>query len=432
MTGEYLGNLVLEDEPNENGGIRYQYNRKEYLLDTNVGLQLLSDVAPHINQNHSWFSKGRENAWRLRGLLYALQGKRRPIWVPSFFADFELAEDAADDATVLTVRRCGYADIGGPFTHRDHILIHMRDGTRLYRKLLDGAVVGEEGLYEEIVLDAPTGVALTPDSVLRISFITFCRLDQDSIELVHHSDSKGVTTATLVWRTDPGIGGTYSETVTEIPDLNEENPDLPEVFDPFRLPDQVLLGYSPFAALGHAEPPQLDPPTPATFAWQQFVPDEEVGFSHDLIEIETGNDGFSLPLTGSFKISMMSWFDFDFFIPNFVRFWIELENTTLDPFEVELEIDAIDDPDIFFVSGSRYRTTAPLVIPTIGRMSIASVVVDPDQPIVIKAYHITEGFLVDTGGPVLGGNSFAAPAEDGVIEPYTEGDSFIKIEWWDS
>jgi hypothetical protein len=302
----------------------------------------------------------------------------------------------------------------------------MRNGLRIYRKILS-STVSSEGLYELLELDSPPGVNLTPDNVLRISFLTFCRLDQDTIELVHHSDSRGVTTANLVWRTDPGIGSNIS---FDLPPFSTG--DGPPIYDRFRIPDQVRIGFNPFGSLGVAEPPAPDPTTYSYIAFQEFLTDEETGFPSDLIEVETGNHLFHLPLTGSFRVSLQSWFDFDFGIPNFLKFRVVFDNTTLDPIEVQIEIDGIADDQIFLAGGDRYRTVSPMVIPITSRQRISDIVVNPLLPIGIEAQFITAGWVADTGGPILGMNIFAEANIDADPDPYTEGDAFIKIEWWSS
>lgn len=419
--GEYLGNYVLEDEPNEASGQKYDYQRKEYELDTNVGLQLISDVAPFINQTHAWFAKGRLKTWRLRGLLYALQGRRRPIWVPSFFSDFELTEqtDAAD--TVLTVKRCGFTDSGGPFLHRDHILIHMRDGTRLYRKLLGASIVGIEGLTESLEIDSAPGVDLTPDNVLRISFLTFCRLDQDTIELVHHTDTKGLTTSNLVWRTDPGIGGAYSETTTEVPPFEETDPPpLLVVRDPFKIPSQKLWLYAPAFSAG-VSAGNTEPDYTAIW-WTGRRPDEDTGFASDLFPaFNITPTTVTLPDEGSFLVRAKMYFTYEYSIPEWIHFRIFFVNSELEPVEV-------------IVSGVAAQVGTRILAQS-GRDQIYYAKTDPDEPLKVQLEYWPEG-EVDLTPVILGGVlSPVANWPDNDDEPYhgstlASGDSSFVIEWW--
>lgn len=427
--GTFMSNYVLETEPNEADSLRYSYDRKMYIIDEKTGIPLLSDVAPFLLQTHSWFAKGRQRASELRGVLYALMGRRVPIWIPSFYSDFELIDTTLAAGTTLHVKRCGYTDIGGPFKNREYILIHMRDGTRLYRKIVAASIVGAEGVSEDLLIDSAPTHDLTPDNILRISFLSFSRLDQDSVELTHHTSSKGVTTSNLVFRTDPGIDGVSSETIFELPPFPDDPPG-PIVIDPFKVPDQVRIGYSPFGSLGVAEPPAPDPTTYSFVGWQQFLTDEEVGFPDDLIIVETGNHLFHLPLTGSFRVSLKTWFDMDFGIPHFLKFRLVFFNTTLDPIEVQIELEGESDDQIVAVGSDRYRTVGPLVIPITSRRTVASVVDDPDLPIGIEAQFITAGWVADTGGPILGMNIFPEANDEADPLPYADGDAFIKIEWW--
>lgn len=203
--GTFNGSYVLEDDPNDVAALTHAYERKMFTLDQNTGLQQISDVSGFTHQSHAWFAKGRAAHWRLRGLFYALQGRRVPVWLPSNFADFDLMEPIDATDTALTVRRCGYTDFGGPFPHRQHILIYLHDGTRFYRKIV-AAAISADGELEVLGFDTALGRSVAIDDVRRISFLTYSRLDQDAVEFVHHTDTKGVTTVNAVFRTDPGIG----------------------------------------------------------------------------------------------------------------------------------------------------------------------------------------------------------------------------------
>lgn len=429
--GKFMGNYVLEEEPNEIEALAHSYDRKMFTLDEQVGLQLMSDVAGFVNQAYSWFAKGRAAQRRLRGLFYALQGRRVPIWIPSYFADFDLALPIGATDTVITVKRCGYTDAGGPFKNRQYILIQLTGGksanpTRFYCKIA-AAAINVAGDRELLDIVDPLGVYVPVESVLRISFISFCRLDQDAVEFVHHTDTRGLTTVNSVFRTDPGIGQHENgEGVPPVP----PRPQPPPIFDPFRIPDQVLVGYAPSGSLGVAEPPAPDPTTYAFVAMQHSLTQEEVGFPNDLIVPNVGSNEFSIPLTGSFRVSWQCFFEFDFGIPETVKFRVAFFNTTLTPVETIIHISDIADPQITHVAGDVYRLVAPLVTPITNRILISAVASDPLLPITIQAQYITAGWVADTGGPILGMNVYAISNVEGDPIPYAEGDAFMKIEWW--
>lgn len=422
----FMDHPVIEIDPNEAESLTYTYNRKMVNLDNQTGLQDLYDIAPFINQSFSWYAKGREAASKLRGLFYLLQGRRVPAWISSVYSDFELVATIPVDEVSMDVRRCGYTDAGGPFPNREFIVFQLESGLRYYRRIQAAALIGG-GSTERITFDTPLPLEVTPSMVRRISFLSFCRLDQDSIELTHHTDTKGLTTVNTVFRTDPGIGGVENWLQIEVDPI----PPGPGVIDPFKIPDQVLVGFNPFGSLGVAEPPAPDPTTYSFINWQEFLTEAETGFPNDLIVSNVGNNEFSLPLTGSFRVSLASWFDFDFGIPNVLKFRVVFFNTTLDPIETQIAINDIGDTDIFYVgTGNRYRTTSSLKIPLTERKRIIDVVVDPNQPIRIQSQFITAGWAADTGGPILGMNIFATADVDSTPDPYHEGDAFFKIEWW--
>lgn len=428
VLGTYLGNFILEMEPNEASGLQHEYQRKMYEIDNGLSIPLLTDVAPFINQSHAWYAKGRLNAWRLRGLLYELQGMRRPIWIPSYFSDFELMEDAAAAATVINVKRNGFSDVAGPFTHRDHIIIHLRNGTRIYRKITDAAVVGAEGLTENILLGSAIGVDISPDSVLRISFITFCRLDQDSIELVHHSDTKGLTTSNLVWRIDPGIGGAYSETTTEIiPPGPGDNPVL-IIIDPFKVPTGKIWVYNPSFSTSITNPDWVG------IWWGSRRTDEELRTLDNPQLPEGIGDYFpslssppavpsfiTLPDTGSFLVRAGMYWNTSNDPPSSIVWRIRFTNSSLESVEQSVDVSVTN-------GGPRMQIQSD-------RVNIYNSKIDKNQPIQVTIEYKVTG-TDDPDTPVIGGSVHPVCNPELDCEPYhgkagaIGGDSYFIIEWW--
>jgi len=203
--GVYHNNYVLEEDTDELD-LSVRYDRKWFALDNDIGIPIQYDVMGFTHQDFAWFAKGRAAHWRLRGLFYTLMGRLMPLWLSSGTMDFELVEPMSATDTTMTVKRVGYTDMGGPFLHREHIVIQLRSGTRLYHKITAAAISGSDGENEQLALDSAPGRFIRPQDVRRISFLTFSRLDQDEIEFVHPIDTQGVTTVSAVFRTGVAFG----------------------------------------------------------------------------------------------------------------------------------------------------------------------------------------------------------------------------------
>ncbi len=418
--GEYLDQLVLEEEPNEREALTFLYDRKIFDIDLKVGLQHISDVAPFNNESYAWFARRRQSAWRLRGLFYTLEGRRRPLWIPSYFSDFELTQDTDSTATVLTVKRCGYSDVGGPIANRDHILIHMKDGTRLYRQITGAAIVGAEGIEEVLSINNAPGIDLTPDNILRISFLYFCRLDQDSVEFTHHTDTKGLTTANSVFRVDPGIDGVGPSWADIEIDPLAPPPILPiphPVYDPFKLPDGKLWMYAPgFGTF--AGSPYIRMWWTARRSVSELLADNpnlSSGLDIPFPSYNISGDGGTiiLPDTGSFTVRAGLYFHSEFGSPATIYLKIVLENANYTPSEITVNGGVAD-------VGPRAETR------TETRKSILYTKIDPDLPVKASIWFRFTG----------SGNLYPICNPAGDCSPYHGtaggggGDSYFIIEWW--
>jgi hypothetical protein len=202
----YNGYFVLETEPNDVNDLSYEYKRIIAELDNQTGkrARIQPNVAGQTVQQFTFFLKGRAKHAFIRGFLYLLKGRRYPIWVPTFFEDFEVVANISIDSHSFDVKRCGFTSFEGPFRGREHILIHLWSGARIYKQVLSSALIGD-GSTERITLSSAFDAALPMSAIRRISFLNLCRLDQDSIEIVHHTDTYGVATVTTLFRGLPEI-----------------------------------------------------------------------------------------------------------------------------------------------------------------------------------------------------------------------------------
>lgn len=196
----YRGRPVLEQAPDESEEPSFDWERAQLRLDNPTGWGRRTDTAatPATLQQHRWALEGIAARSAHRSLLYALAGRWKELWVPTFAADLELLDTVGASSTTLVVHAIDYARFGLGRVGRRDIRIELADGTAFHRRITAAALVADD--TEHLAIDAPLGVEVQPRQVRRISFMALCRSETDQFELVHLTDAEGVARSSLIFR----------------------------------------------------------------------------------------------------------------------------------------------------------------------------------------------------------------------------------------
>lgn len=195
----YRGYPVLEDAPNEQKDLTHTFERFFNTLDNKLSQPLKHDLAKaaFTLYQYAWMTHGREQQAQLKGLFYALSGSQKAIWIPTFSDDLTVISNQTGASNALTIRWCGYARFAQNQLGRRDIQIRLKNGEILYRRIISTAEINAES--EQIVLDENFD-NVNQDTVLRISFISLCRLSNDTLTIEHTNDSDGIAKAEVTWR----------------------------------------------------------------------------------------------------------------------------------------------------------------------------------------------------------------------------------------
>ena len=201
----YRGFGVVTSPPDEADTLNYGYERMLEELDNQTGIPYRRDTAgiAFTKQKYNWVLAGRAQHKSFRQLAYSLRGRAVPVWLPTFFSDFTVVDSTPTNDSYLIVQDTQFTALGGASENRRDICIELIDGSRLYRRIVSSTTLS--GNREVLGVDTPFFEGLNAASVLRVSFMTLSRLDQDSIEIVHQTDSAGVATVTTTFRAAPNI-----------------------------------------------------------------------------------------------------------------------------------------------------------------------------------------------------------------------------------
>lgn len=193
----YRNHPVLEPTSNWSEDITAQYLRLIKTLDNNTGLPYYLDTAKHAFQviAHHFVAKNREEQRKLRQLFYYLRGRQKAIWVATSSSDIDIVSDIK--AKTFQVRNSNFKSTIFDNVGRKDIRIELIDGTIFYRRIKSIAVVNAD--IEVIGLDTED-LNIKQDDVLKISFLTLSRLENDTISWKHHTDADGVATVTVSFR----------------------------------------------------------------------------------------------------------------------------------------------------------------------------------------------------------------------------------------
>jgi len=200
VLASYRSYPVLERAPNERDGLSISLTRIAQDIDTTIGLPAFYNTAGAglRVQQHAWMLRGLSDNAVFRSFLYGVRGRAKALWLPSFQADLDLTEaiDAAD--TTIKVVECGYAAASAhAVDNKRDIRIALKDGTSVLRRVTASS---EAGGVETLTLNSAVGQDIALADVHRVEFLSLCRLDADSIEIAHLTDTAGVSAVSATFR----------------------------------------------------------------------------------------------------------------------------------------------------------------------------------------------------------------------------------------
>lgn len=177
-------------EPNRMGRLEQQYGRLMGELDLQIGRTRRYDENSRSFQTqfYNWRAVGREQHHALRQTLYRLSGRQKAVWMPSFNRDVVLAADLTTGQGAIDIEKIGYHILGGPIDGRDRLLIRDNSGANRTVRVVGSSDVSSS--VERLALSS--NAAFSASAGRHGSFLSAVRLDQDAVEITHHTDSLGV------------------------------------------------------------------------------------------------------------------------------------------------------------------------------------------------------------------------------------------------
>jgi hypothetical protein len=120
------------------------------------------------------------------------QGRWKGFWVPTWVEDLRVTDTVAADATTFSITRMGaWRFYAGAGFGREHLAFFPRvpgTGPILVPRKIASIADGVDA--ETVTIDAAIGYALTTDDL--VSFLLFCRADDDRLMLQWETDHNGV------------------------------------------------------------------------------------------------------------------------------------------------------------------------------------------------------------------------------------------------
>lgn len=183
----YDDKIILDDPCWVDGSITESRTHNVHRIDGNTGL---------INQFSGWDTnkrgsvKGfvthtRQELWRIRQLLYYLQGRCVSFYAPTFDKDLipnAALSSASDNLYIENANYTRDVDCRDP---RVHIRVVLTDGSVIERNITNAQEVSAE--QELLTVDAVWGQDVALVSIDRIEFFELVRIDTDEIKIVHQN-----------------------------------------------------------------------------------------------------------------------------------------------------------------------------------------------------------------------------------------------------
>lgn len=167
----------------------YSVSRTRSETDFEVGMFSVDSDAIGAGESFTYRTtlETKQKQAELLGWFYARAGSLNYLWVPTLQRDFEVVSTGAGDVTVEGHNY--FENFAGSEYRRDLAFVY-HDNTMVFRRITGVAL---SGANEILTLNAGPP-SLT--NLRSLSYLLFCRLDNDTLEIAHITDTK----ARFAWR----------------------------------------------------------------------------------------------------------------------------------------------------------------------------------------------------------------------------------------
>jgi hypothetical protein len=189
---QYQGLDVLTLPPNvADGDPDETYERDFDTVDHDKGAWFINDHSdgPMVSRPYKWLLKSRQEIMNFLAFLEVRKGKAIPFWMPTWSKDLEQVRDMdANDLNIL-IKNIGYTRYIKHHVNRSVLIFYPSDGSTPIVKTITGSAESSSDNTETLSLNTSFGVIKKCADFKTISFLTYCRMDQDAFELTWHTDS---------------------------------------------------------------------------------------------------------------------------------------------------------------------------------------------------------------------------------------------------
>lgn len=196
----YRGRPVWDRRPDDSEDLTNAAERLMLSLDSGLGIPQFTDTANRALAllGQRWIDQGRAQRAALRSFIYAMRGRQKTVWVPTHMSDLSLIAAAASTATSIDIANVGYTRFASAKAGRRDIRIELHDGSVFFRRITASTELSAD--IERLAIDEAFGRVVLPSEVMRISWMSLCRFNGDSIEIEHQTDSEGVASCSMVFK----------------------------------------------------------------------------------------------------------------------------------------------------------------------------------------------------------------------------------------
>lgn len=165
-------------------------------IDSGSGLRYVDSQNLFARQTgmKTFLTKGRADAWALRGVLHALAGKLTSFYLPTFREDVELSQALVTGNDKLIIVWAGYTANMAGAQPKTSLRLVLLDGTTYDRNVLSTTEAVDK-TTETLVLDASWPADIAIADVDRIMFLQKTRFDTDSVRLEHRRGGRVMRSA---------------------------------------------------------------------------------------------------------------------------------------------------------------------------------------------------------------------------------------------